>query len=206
MEENHTKNGKLIATLSILIVIIIALIVGIVVFYLNKPSEPDTEPEPEIVLTPEEQAMLEKDQADMDAWETEYQAYENTIANIRAKADTLLQQTPPDTDSIDELYTAQIKEYIAKEDLLSAESATYDERNYFLEHDMKAEALKYLTAKDFTIYPEEVQYPFYFAILTIAEELNDAETTAKYQPLLNQTKPAWDASMQEIEEYDIDNN
>lgn len=211
--QDQTKPQTLILILVALGLLIICLIAGIVIMRNTPTPAPDitddTDTAEEAVaidFTPEELATIKQEETQNAAWEAEYNTFENTKSELRTEADKLLQQTPPDTDAIDRNYLDKINSYLTNNDTSSSEALIFDERNYFLEHDMKKEALQYLSTKDYSPYPDFNQYPFYYSIVELATELGDTNLINQFQPLLDQTRPAWEKSMQEIELYDSTTN
>lgn len=153
----------------------------------------------EIVLTDEEQAMVDAAQEEMEKWDEGYKSFEDDVVKIRNEAKKYLEQNTVDFDAIHKLYSEYEEKYKQSGNLSLVASLMFDERNLFLESGKQTEALHGLTLNDYTIFAEWEQHDYYAEVLELANELGDENTIAKYRPLFDATQAAWDDNMNKIE-------
>ena len=211
---NFLKNKSLMVVLGCLVFLIIGLTVAIIVVNsrnamngcegavgeecLSGGDEAEDDSEL-IVLTEEEQAIIDASEEEMEKWSEKYESFENDVASVRNEAKKYLEQTPVDFDAIHGLYSELEEKYKKSDDLSFVVSLMFDERNLFLEYEKKEEALRGLTLNDYSIFAEWDQHDYYGKILDLANELGNEDVVMEYQPLFDATQAAWDENMNKIE-------
>ena len=179
MKEGKAKfeNKGLIILLCVLVVAIVGLVVGIVlpkgggeeVVVVDEPSE--------------EQVLYD-----------EYVSYVDDYNAVRAEAKNLLGQDSVDVDAIVDLYNQYINQNIANNELDRASSYMYAEYEDLLAGGFKQEALDALVVMDFSVFNEPEQYRWYSIVVSLANELGNGDVVLQYEPLMAQTKAAYDAN------------
>jgi len=179
MKEGKAKfeNKGLIILLCVLVVAIVGLVVGIVL--LKGGGE-----EVVVVDEPFEEQVLYD----------EYVSYVDDYNAVRAEAKNLLGQDPVDVDAIVDLYNQYINQNIANNELDRASSYMYAEYEDLLAGGFKQEALDALVVMDFSVFNEPEQYRWYSIVVSLANELGNGDVVLQYEPLMAQTKAAYDAN------------
>jgi len=131
---------------------------------------------------------------DINYAQEEYKEYVDDFNDVEARVQELLNENPVDVNAIRELYAQNIQPLLEYGDYSRANSFIYSEKEALLSKGFKREALDALTEVDYSIFPEPSQYRRYRDIIQLAEELGDTEVIAKYQPLADKTKAAYDAN------------
>jgi len=164
--------------LGILCVVIVGLIVGIVVVSLNSGRSQDTQ------VTENSEEMSEE--------QIEAQNYKDSFDKVRAEAKKLLAENPVDPTKIISLYSPYIEKSLADKMVDRASAYIRAEQDDLLTAGYKQAALDELLKLDFSVFNEPEQYKYYLEITELAKDLNRSDVVAKYEPLVAQTKEAYD--------------
>lgn len=184
MAEGNTDIGNrgLVATLGVLGVIVVGLIIAIVVVGVNKNSQ--------VAVDVPEQA---EEEAKQEAEKREYDEYVGSYNSAQERAEGLLNQDPANASAVHELYSQYIDKYIAMGDLTRARALIMAEEEILLSKGLKKEALEYITSIDYSDFVAPERYRIYVEIIRLAQELGDAEVVAKYEPLADEVRAAYEA-------------
>lgn len=192
----------LIGALCSLSALMVGLIIGIIIVKFNSQNEgPASNNDGDVVLTEEDKAVLAEQQAEFDAQAQKYADFESAKSQIREEAAPLLTASPVDVAAVSAIYDKVINQYASNNEFSYVAQLIFDERNLFLESDLKAEALESLITREYSMFPAYKQFEFYSAIFSLAQELNRTDVIAAYEPLYNETSVAWDAHVKAIEDY-----
>lgn len=164
--------------LGILCVVIVGLIVGIVVVSLNSGRSQDTQ------VTENSEEMSEE--------QIEAQNYKDSFDKVRAEAKKLLAENPVDPIKIISLYSPYIEKSLADKMVDRASAYIRAEQDDLFTAGYKQAALDELLKLDFSVFNEPEQYKYYLEITELAKDLNRSDVVAKYEPLVAQTKEAYD--------------
>lgn len=189
-----SNNRGLLVLLCVLGVAIVGLTAGIILMG-GKKTEEETE-------VSESQQSYE-----------EYVAYVDEFDAVINKTQILLEQEPVDIQAIIKMYDECIKKRLDAGEYDRASAFMRAEFGALTSSGFKEEALDVFTKIDFTVFDEPEQYRWYDRIITIAKELSDDDVVKKYEPLLEKTRAANEASLEgtrwaaeELESLEVEYN
>lgn len=188
------SENRVLAMVLAVLCVVVAVLAGFVVVGVNRGGEETAEVVREDTVDAEFEAEIA---AQVERMEAEQEAHEQAMAkynDIKSQVAALLNANPADVAAAINLYKQSIEEYLAKGELDRAESYILLETNMLTEAGFKQELLDALTAIDYEAFPEATQYSLYYNVVSLANELGDASVAAKYEPLMNKTKSAWDTN------------
>lgn len=192
------KNNKwLVVVLCALVVLIVGLVIGIITVNNNRAAEED------------DQNSVGDDviyfDTNMDGEElAEYNEYMDYYNEVRARVREIMNADSVDVGAVMKLYTEAITKYAARNGFSEVQAFVQAEKEDLLDGGFKREALDAMISVDYSYFPEPAQHRIYNDIIDLAKELGDAAVVAKYEPLAEATKEAFESSDRAIREAAVE--
>lgn len=188
----ESNNRGLIALLCVLVVVIVGLVTGIIIVENNNTAEENSQNE-------EDEVVYFDTNMDGEGL-VAYGEYLEYYDEVRAKAKELMEIDPVDIEAVRSLYNEAIAKYAAENGYSEVQAFVLAEKEDLLSGGFKREALDALAVVDYSYFPEPAQHRIYNEIIDLAKELGDAVVVAKYEPLAEATKEAFESSDEAIRE------
>lgn len=188
------KNNKwLVVVLCALVVLIVGLVIGIIIVNNNRVAEESSQNSTSDDVIYFDTNM---DGDELAAFE-EYMDYYN---ETRAKVKDLMNADPVDVGAVMKLYSEAITKYSVSDGYSEVQAFVLAEQEDLLSGGFKKEALDALISVDYGYFPEPAQHRIYNDIIDLAKELGDEAVVAKYEPLAEATREAFESSDEAIRE------